>query len=464
MEDFLTLEGIGTADGALDGFRMNVSSGCVHALLDECGDTADALIRVLCGEKSCSGRIVLDGEELLLSSRRDALAAGIGGAEGIVQEISLAQNLTLCLGLRGKQLRVETEKYPLLSQDLPLRRRYPELNPVDQVRFVILRSLMRADRIILLPLLPDGLSQQEFRQLYPILDRCARNGRTVVYTTNRLENAAAADEITCAARGRTRCTGPVTQEILRRLREVQPLSADLAQYQKNLLPGGVLISARGLSTKQLSGLNSAILDLREREITGILYAPGSGGDLLAECLRALRRTPIGKVTWPGFSLDRITPGALMSRGLKYIPPLEESLSTPEGWTVLEHVALLRPNSTLLWPGGTLRRDRAGELSLFLLNQFGINASPETPLHELSPRDLRALSVAAVLNADGRVLIAFDLFDMLSEEQILTAASLLHRDRVHSQGILLLSRRLFPLDPLCDRILYLRKGHLYPEIR
>ena len=443
---------------------LRLSGGRLHALFDPTGRDASLLTEALSGRIPHTGSVLFNNTEASTASPADAAGSGIGGTESIIDEYTLIENLKLCLpSLSGKALRNEIDRYAFISDGLSMRMKAGALSPVDRIRFRLLRSLIRRDRLILLPWPLSALEDKEKQVIKPFLLRCAENRRQILYTADTVSDALDAQDITVLIRGSAVYSGPCTPDVREKLIDTYRRYPVYPEIRKETVPGGVLIAAKGIWADKKPRLEDIHLEIREGEITGILYHPGSGEIALADCLCARRRPDAGRVVYGGFHVGKIRGTDLARRGLKYIPPFEEGPYPRPAGNAMEYTAQLRYSSSLLWPGGMLDRKRAEELTGYLLDQFEIGHTPLTPLSEFTRNDLRALSVAVQLNREGPVLIAFDIFEGLNRKQTSVAADLIKKDRGHKKGILLFSTMASKVYPVSDRVFILRDGRLTRDL-
>ena len=439
-------------------FRL--PDGRLHAVYDPSGRDALRLLETLSGHIPHTGTVEFDGREASTASYADCVSSGIGGMESVFGEYTLLDNLRLFLpNMSVRDIRDRAERYAFISSGLDLRKRAGSLSPTDMIRFRLLRSLIRQDRLILLSWPLSGLTDKEKKIVKPLLSRCAENRRQILYTADTVSDALCAQEITLMLHGSAAYLGPVDDSTSEKLTKAANRYAVYPRIRKETLPGGVLLAAKGIWVDKKPRIEDIRLEIREGEITGILYHPGSGETALADCLCARIRPDAGRMVYSAFHGRRPDESSLYLQGLKYIPPFAHGPVPRPEMNALEHTALIRYGSSLLWPGGMLDRKRAAELTGYLLDQFRIPHTPVTPLDEFSENEIRALSVAAQLNREGKALIAFDLFEGLSDEQTLVAGDILKKDRSHRNGILLFSTMASKLYPVSDRVFCLRDGVL-----
>jgi ABC-type sugar transport system ATPase subunit len=147
---------------ALEGARLSVRGGEIHALLGENGAGKSTLIKVLTGiHAPDAGEIRRDGEVVEFASVR---AAGRAGVVALYQELStiptidVAENILLGehTPSRGGLVRWATmrrrakELLDRLNQRIPVGRLGADLTPVQQTMVSVARALAAEARVLVL--------------------------------------------------------------------------------------------------------------------------------------------------------------------------------------------------------------------------------------------------------------------------------------------------------------------------
>jgi simple sugar transport system ATP-binding protein len=445
----LSLRGIAKRFGstlALDGARLDVRAGTLHALLGENGAGKTTLMRLAFGMlRPDAGTISTDGAERRWRSSADAIAAGIGMVHQhflVVTAMTVAENISL--GNRGWFLgfnpREANDRVRRIGAETGLaldpEARVADLPVGAQQRLEIVKALARNARLLILDEPTAVLSPAESQELYGWLRGYVARGGTVVLITHKVREALAlADEVTVLRQGRSVLTGR-TDELSEAavidamvgaaaMDEARPISGGGAPGSVVLLLEAVsLVDGRGVTR-----LREVSLEVRAGEIVGVAGVEGAGQHELLQVL-AGRVTPTGGRTRIPGSIgfvpeDRLRDALIPSMTLVENFALKEAGaargSTP--WRSYEARALatVRGHDVRVSSVGTL----AGELSggnqqKFVLGRE-LEGPPEALVVENPTRGLDVRAAEHVLaelraaRAAGVAVIAYssDLDEVLS---------------------------------------------------
>jgi ribose transport system ATP-binding protein len=215
----LEIAGLGKDFGgvkALDGVRMSVASGRVHALLGENGAGKSTLLKCLSGAcRPDRGEIRLEGQVFDPPTPRAAEAAGL---RFVHQELNLVPGFTAYenafvgrryprrLGMidwpamRKRMLTVCDRLGLDLPLDVPVRRL-----SVGQCQLVeILRALMDDARLLVLDEPTASLSQAEAATLHKVARDLAKAGCAVIFVSHRMDEVfEIAQDFTVLRNGKT---------------------------------------------------------------------------------------------------------------------------------------------------------------------------------------------------------------------------------------------------------------------
>jgi ribose transport system ATP-binding protein len=184
---------------ALKGVDLRVEPGEIHALLGENGAGKSTLMKILAGaERKDSGRILLNGEEVQISSPTDALARGIST---VYQETSLAGQLSVAENMFIGRLPVKPvgvvawrqlyrqarEVLGQLQLDLPLRVPVSSLSIARQQMTEIAKALTHSVKVLVLDEPTSALSDTEVAELFRVLRDLRRQGVAMVYISHTIE-------------------------------------------------------------------------------------------------------------------------------------------------------------------------------------------------------------------------------------------------------------------------------------
>ena len=186
------------ATNALINCSVSFETGKIHALVGENGAGKSTLGKLILGVHSHdSGIIKVDGNEVSLSSPRDAVKYGLVGISQelsllpdrtVVDNIAIGRETTIGPFVSSKQTleKVEAvmEKYDLYIEPSRL---VGSLSVADQQKVEILRALNTNARLIVFDEPTARLASHEADQLHNLVHSLAKSGTAVVYISHFLE-------------------------------------------------------------------------------------------------------------------------------------------------------------------------------------------------------------------------------------------------------------------------------------
>jgi simple sugar transport system ATP-binding protein len=278
---------------ALDGARLDVRAGTIHALLGENGAGKTTLMRLAFGIlRPDAGTIAMDGIAKRWRSSADAIAAGIGMVHQhflIVPAMTVAENVAL--GDRGLvrafDPRAAGERVRLIGEETGLvldpSVRAADLAVGAQQRLEIVKALAHNATVLILDEPTAVLSPAESKELYAWLRAFVARGNTVVLITHKVREALAlAADVTVLRRGRTVLSGTAAA-----LDETAIIAAMVGTGPSEIAeasaptatPGVVKISLDRVTVDDARGvqrLRDATMEIRAGEIVGVAGIEGSG--------------------------------------------------------------------------------------------------------------------------------------------------------------------------------------------
>jgi multiple sugar transport system ATP-binding protein len=213
----LHLEGVSRQSGSrllLDRLDLRVAEGECVALLGPSGCGKTTTLRVVAGlDPLSAGRIVLDGEDISALDPARRRVGMVFQSYALYPHLSVADNLTLGLKIRGvpaveREERLSRVLALLQLQDLR-QRRPAQLSGGQRQRVALGRALLRQPRIMLLDEPMSNLDAQLREELRPELRRLLSGaGHPVLYVTHDQQEAMGlADRIAVLDQGRLQQVG-----------------------------------------------------------------------------------------------------------------------------------------------------------------------------------------------------------------------------------------------------------------
>jgi simple sugar transport system ATP-binding protein len=416
----LELSGITRSFGtvrALDGARIGVKAGEIHALLGENGAGKSTLVAIAAGLLQLdSGEIRRDGRPVSFHDPRAARRSGIALVpqhDLLVEAASVADNLALLDPLapafesaRARRARVERLAHAsgldLGSPDA----RAGELPVGTRQRVGIAGALQTDPDVLILDEPTAVLSPDETAALFRALRRRADGGRAVVLITHRLaEVFEGTDRLTLLSRGRTLLEAPLAATTPG---EVAALLLGGAEATARPAPlpradrGGDAPAALSLEAFRPSGSTAppVSLSIAPAGVLTLLAIDGNGADLLGSAAAGVRPAR-GRVTVAGKPVPPGDPRGFRAAGGAFIPADRRAEGLVPGLSLAENLFLRCPPGRLAIDRVTLAASATDRL-----RRFGVRASgPHARARELSGGNQQKLLLARELEPSPTILVA-----------------------------------------------------------
>lgn len=466
---------------ALDNVDYNVYRGKVNVIIGENGAGKSTLMKILAGVQSPSlGKILLNGEEVVIRDTRDAALKGIGMVH---QELNLSENLTVAENIflgreiqRGlgpidqrEQERIAAELMARLDQDIPPDTEVANLKVGQQQLVEIAKALAEKADILILDEPTSALSKTEVEILFRVIRELTRQGVSIIYISHRLEELMAiGDYITILRDGRFQAEAAVTDIdvpwIVREMLGGDPVSSFLRPGRTF---GAAVLEADHITCVNDAGnkaVNDVSLTVRAGEIVGIYGLMGAGRTELFECLLGTQNEYLGKIYLDSKLIPPRLPTAQRIRmGMTLVP--EDRKKT--GIFPLSSVAANLTISSLwrrLQYGMAIFHKQEQEVVAATVGRLAIKvSSPEVEIQALSGGNQQKVVIGRSLLTSPKVLLLdeptrgidvgakADVFEMmvnLSEQ---------------GMGVLFSTSDLKEIMAVSDRILVMSNGKLTADI-
>lgn len=466
---------------ANDNVDFEVAWGEVHALIGENGAGKSTLMKILYGmQRPDSGQILIDGQEVRMTSARDAISHGIGMVHQhfmLVEPLSVAENLVLG---------AEPHTGPVLNRAVA-RRRTEELIrefgfdlkpgtlvgrlPLGQQQQVeILKVLYRDAHILILDEPTAVLTPQETVVLFRFIREFARAGNAVIFISHKLDEVMeVCDRMSVMRDGAM--IGTVRREDTdpRRLAGMMVGREVILRAEKTpAVPGESRLELRNLTVRSDEGLavvDNVSFDIRAGEILGIAGIEGNGQSQLVECIYGLIPASGGNVLLDGKDITSLPVRSRREQGLGLVPE-----DRYERGLVVSYSAAM--NSIL---GDHYHPPFAGGFGMLDENAINAHADRLIADYDVRPtsRDVivsnysggnaQKLIVAREMERDVRVLVAAQPTRGVD----IGAIEFIHRQVIRARdlglAVLLVSADLNEILGLSDRIAVMYRGRIMGEV-
>ncbi|MGD0916245.1 MAG: ABC transporter ATP-binding protein [Thermodesulfobacteriota bacterium] len=456
---------------ANDRIDLEIEPGKIHALLGENGAGKTTLMNILSGRyRPDEGEVLVGQKPIRFNSPRDALESGIGMVHQhfmLIPNQTVAENIILGLHsprffLHQAKVEKEVEKlsrsYGLLVDP---KATIDELSLGQQQKVEILKLLYRNAGTLILDEPTAVLTPSEIEELFTTLRNIAKEGKSVVFITHKLEEVMEiADRITILQRGRV--IAHLTPDEVESRRELARLMVGrevvLRVEKEPVSLGEVVLELRdcsGFDERGHQAFHRITFAVRRGEIFAIVGVAGNGQSELVAAIMGLRPMNSGELLVLGRPIRK---GASPRReSVGYVPEDRIGMGSLPNLDLVDNLILT--SYPQFCRRGLFRKGLARKRVEGLLPKFHIIAPHIHALaRQLSGGNLQKLILARELSKSPKLFIAEQPthgLDIGATEEVWF--ELLKRRE--TAGILLVSGDLKEVLSLSDRIGVIFRGRL-----
>ncbi|BDZ45285.1 ABC transporter ATP-binding protein [Naasia aerilata] len=455
---------------------LTVRAGTVHAVVGENGAGKSTLMRMLYGlDQPDAGSVVVDDELVALGSPRAAIERRIGLVQqelAIIPDLTLLENLVLGQepGVLGRidwkaALVRARELSASVGVEIEWTADAARASIAIQQQVEILRLVYRGADVLILDEPTAVLAPAQADELLRLLSSLRDAGRTIIFISHKLDEVlGVADRITVLRAGRT------VAEMVRGETDRRGLAALIVGDDSELVesttargvPGGVVLTARGLGAKDDRGiarLEDVGFEARSGEILGIAAVAGNGQEELAEVLIGIRAVSSGDLALDGVSIARKDVRARRRAGLGYVSADRKQEGLALRLSLADN-SIATPAMTSLAGAGWLRPRKVAEHVKAVLGRAAVRfGSASDPASSLSGGNQQRVVLGRETIGEPRVLVASQPTRGVDVRGIGYIHELLRQARDAGAAVVLFSEELDELRELSDRILVLHRGRV-----
>ena len=464
---------------ANDRVWLDIYRGEVLALLGENGSGKTTLMNMLSGIYfPDEGQILIDGEEVVIRSPRDAYRYGIGMIHQhfkLVDVFTAAENITLGLeeklDLKATAARIRSicERYGF---DLDPNQKIYDMSVSQKQTVEIVKALYRGADILILDEPTAVLTPQEISELMQIMRGLAAEGKSILFISHKLQEImAVADRCTVLRKGK--CIGTVetkntTAEQLSAM--MVGRSVNFHVEKKASTPGDVLLDVQHLTVASRQHKNDAVHDVsfqvRAGEIVCIAGIDGNGQTELVYGLTGLEPVKDGKILFRGEDITHMSIRKRSLLGMSHIPEDRHKHGLVLDYPLEYNMILQRyfePRFTD--KAGFLRRKNIRAYAERLIEQYDVRSGqgPATIARSMSGGNQQKAIIAREIDDDPQLLVAVQPTRGLDVGAIEYIHKQLVAQRDAGKAVLLVSLELDEVLDVPDRILVMYEGEIVGEL-
>lgn len=468
---------------ANDDITLQLKKGEIHALLGENGAGKSTLMSVLFGlYQPEAGEIKKDGKVVEIHDPNDATALGIGMVHQhfklvdvftVLDNIILGAETTDKLGfLKKKEAR---EKVIALSERYGLKvdvdAKVEDITVGMQQRVEILKMLYRDNDILIFDEPTAVLTPQEIDELMEIMRGFAREGKSILFITHKLnEIMAVSDRVTVLRKGKyigTVNTQNTNKQELSNMMVGRPVQLEI--HKKDAVPGETVLDVRNLTVPSKIHKNDAVrgvsFQVHKGEILCIAGIDGNGQTELIHGLTGLEKASAGKITLCGEDISNASIRKRSRAGMAHIPEDRHKHGLVLGYTLEQNLVLQKYKEPRFQNHGFIRFGEVRKYAEKLIEEYDVRSGqgPITIARSMSGGNQQKAIIARELDRDEPLVVAVQPTRGLDVGAIEHIHAQLVAERDEGKAILLVSLELDEVLGLSDRILVIYEGELVGEL-
>ena len=466
---------------ANDNITLQLRRGEIHALLGENGAGKSTLMSVLFGlYQPEEGVIKKNGQVVKINNPNDATALNIGMVHQhfkLIEVFTVLDNIILgaeTTKLGFVQKKAARKKVEELSKryglNVNLDAKVEDITVGMQQRVEILKMLYRDNEILIFDEPTAVLTPQEIDELMEIMRGFAKEGKSILFITHKLnEIMAVADRVSVLRKGKYIGTVDVantTKQELSNMMVGRPVQLQVQKEPSN--PGEVILDVKGLTVPSKLHHNNAVKDVsfqvRTGEIVCIAGIDGNGQSELIYGLTGLEKASEGTVTLCGQDISR----ASIEKRLGYlghIPEDRHKHGLVLDFTLEQNMVLQRFREKEFQTFGFINNGAVRKYAEKLIDQYDVRSGqgPVTIARSMSGGNQQKAIIAREIDRSKPLIIAVQPTRGLDVGAIEHIHKQLVKERDNGKAVLLVSLELEEVMSLSDRILVMYEGEIVGEL-
>ncbi len=457
--------------------NLKLRHGEILALLGENGSGKTTLMNMVAGiYYPDEGQIFVDGEEVVISSPREAYKYKIGMIHQhfkLVDVFTAAENIVLGVNDGSKyRLRDVNKKVKSIAQkygfNIDPKKRVHEMSVSEKQTVEIIKVLYRGADILILDEPTAVLTPQETSKLFDILKVMKEDGKSIIIITHKMsEVLSVSDRVAVLRKGEYVDTVKTSEASVESLTEMMvgkkvelnitrtkvenPVERLMVKDLHCLDPDGIEI-VKGVSFTAYGG-----------EILGIAGIAGSGQRELLETIAGICKPVSGEITYNDPKTNEIvnlrnkTPMQIRELGvrLSFVPEDRLGMGLVGNMDITDNVMLrsYKKGHSLL-----LNRNTPHKLAEEIVDNLEVvTPGLSTPVRRLSGGNVQKVLVGREISSSPTVLMAAYPVRGLDINSSYAIYNLLNEQKAKGTAVIFVGEDLDVLIALCDRIMVLNSG-------
>jgi ribose transport system ATP-binding protein len=451
------------ATAALQHVSFTVAPGEIVGLLGENGAGKSTLVKVLAGLEAAD-----DGHARILgidSSRERCSAAFIHQDLGLVDELSVAENIALTTGYARRFGLIDWRRtrqrarqaMDALDVEIDPDADVDQLSLAEQASVAIARALAEDARLVVLDEPSAGLSAHEVNKLFEVLDRLRRRGVACILISHRLDEIFdVCDRVLVLRNGRL-VADEVTSNLTKRQLIELIVGETFEGHQHEDL--GVLLQAKErlcLSDLVVEHVGPVSFAAHGGEVLGLTGLAGSGHLELVEGLAGVTPLEQGSMWLDG---ERYRPRSrvdALRRGVAFVPGDRNRDGLAGGMSVLENLNLNPGGRSVLSFLDTQER----RVARSAIEEYDVRPKRiDVEIDTLSGGNAQKVMVARELQGAPRVAAVCEPTAGVDVGARKVIHGKLAEAAAKGTAVIVASSDFEEITDLCDRVIVMRRGRV-----
>jgi ribose transport system ATP-binding protein len=456
---------------ALDGIRLDLRTGEVHAVCGENGAGKSTLMKIVSGQYlPDEGTIRYRGEPVQFASTAEAQAAGIAIIHqelNLVPHLSVAENLYLAREPKRGPF-VDTRKLNAdavrclsrIGLDVAPTTLVGTLSIAQQQMVEIAKALSFDAQVLIMDEPTSSLTESETVHLFRIIQELRANGVAILYISHRLdEMAQIVDRVTILRDGRHISTDDyaslTVNDIVARM--VGRSLDDAFPVRQSIPTDDVLLSVREVRREGVFGPVS--FDLRKGEILGFAGLMGAGRTEVARGIFGADRLDGGSIELHGRAVTIRSPREAIQHGIAYLSEDRKQEGLALGMSVAANITLANV-AAISSRAGFLRFEEEAAVAGRYVQELAIRTpSVDQIVRNLSGGNQQKVVIGKWLYRGSKILFFDEPTRGIDVGAKFAIYGLMDRLAADGVGVVLISSELPELLGMTDRIAVFHEGRI-----
>lgn len=458
---------------------MDIREGEILSILGENGCGKTTLMNMIAGiYYPDSGKIIIKGEEVKISSPKDAFKYRIGMIHQhfkLIDVFTAAENITL--GIKDSKYSLKAVKERIREMcdkygfNIDPDKKIHEMSVSEKQTVEIIKVLYRGADILILDEPTAVLTPQEIRRLFDILRAMRKDGKSIVIITHKLnEVMEISDRVTVMRKGEHIATVDTANTSERELTEMmvgQKITLNIDRpLPKNPERRLEINSISVTNSEGFTVLDNVSFSVNSGEILGIAGIAGSGQRELLEAIAGLQKVNEGAhISYYAPGSDE--PEELLGKSplkirelgvrLSFVPEDRLGMGLVGNMNIVDNMMLrsYRKGHSVF-----VDRKAPADLASEIIKNLQISTpSSQTIVRNLSGGNVQKVLVGREIASIPTVLMAAYPVRGLDINSSYMIYNLLTKQKQNGVAVIFVGEDLDVLLELCDRILVISAGRV-----